>query len=340
MVAVTGASGHVGGNLVRALLGQGRRVRALIHRDRRALEGLDVELAFGDLQDLESLKRAFQGAEVVYHSAAYISILMSEWSSLEAINVVGTRNVVEACIHCGVRRLVHFSSIHSHEQEPLELPLDESRLLVGSRRHPPYDRSKAAGELEVMKGIERGLDAVILNPTGIIGPCDFRPSHIGDVLLMMGRGRLPAPVQGGFDWVDVRDVVEGALAAEQRSPTGAKYLLSGHWRSVEEMAASVEQNTGITASRIGFSLPLWLAHLGAPFVTSYARLRDRRPLYTRMSLKTLRSNRRVSHERATRELGFHPRPFTQTITDTLGWFVENGDLDGPSLGEPIQSLEF
>jgi len=324
-IVVTGAAGHVGGNLVRALLARGSHVRALVHRDRRTLEGLDVETVEGDLGDPASLCQAFHGAEVVYHTAARISISMDEWPLLEQVNVVGTRNVVEACLECGVHRLVHFSSIHAYEQEPLDAPLDESRPRVCSPGCAPYDRSKAAGEEEVRVGIERGLDAVILNPTAILGPYDFRPSHQGEAVLSIANGSLPALVEGGFDWVDVRDIVAAAMRAEERAPKGAQYLLSGHWVSVCEMAATIE---GITGARTpGFVCPIWLAFLGVPFAAAWAWLTGKRALYTSASLRALRSsNQAISHERATRELGYQPRPFRETIRDTLSWFAEAGLL--------------
>ena len=324
MIVVTGASGHVGANLVRALLHRGEKVRALVHRDRRALEGLNVEIAEGDILDPESLRRAFKNADVVYHAAAYISILMTEWPRLEKINVIGTRNVVEACLACGVRRLVHFSSIHALAQEPADRPIDENRPLAQSRRYPPYDRSKAAGEVEVQRGVRNGLDAVVLNPTGIIGPYDFLPSHSGEVLICLARGTLPALVGGGFDWVDVRDVIEGAFLAEKKAPAGARYILSGHWISVCDMASQVTQCFGARPPR--FVSPIWLARIGAPFATLHAVRAGHRPLYTAVSLKALKSNPRISHQKATRELGYQPRAFCSTIKDTLEWFSDNGYL--------------
>jgi dihydroflavonol-4-reductase len=168
ITVVTGANGHVGANLIRALLAQGRAVRALVHTNRQAIESLSVGMVRGDLCDLPSLCEAFKGAEVVYHLAGHISISTDDWPLCQSINVMGTRNVVEACLRCGVRRLVHFSSIHAFEQEPLDVQLDESRRLVEWRHGLPYDCSKAAGEKEVRRGIERGLDAVIVNPTAII----------------------------------------------------------------------------------------------------------------------------------------------------------------------------
>jgi dihydroflavonol-4-reductase len=332
-VVVTGAAGHVGGNLVRALLARGRSVRALVHHDRRALENLDLEVIQGDICDLTFLRRAFVGAETVFHTAAYISLLKDDWPRLEQVNIGGTRNVVQACLDCGVGRLVHFSSIHALVQEPPELPVDESRPLADFSWCLPYDRSKAGAEREVLCGIERGLDAVILNPTAIIGPYDYKPSHFGEVLLALAEGRLPALVDGGFDWVDVRDVVEGAIQAEARAAFGPRYLLAGHWVSLRDIAAAVETITGSRAPR--FVCPAELALLAAPFITALFQLLGKRPLFTSVSLEIICNNRRVSHERATRELGYSPRAFRETLEDTFRWFAQAGCLVRP-LNIPYQ----
>ena len=326
-VVVTGAAGHIGANLVRALMAKGRPTRSLVHVNRQAIEGLDTEIVQGDICDQESLCQAFNGAEVVYHLAASISLWMSDWPRLESVNVIGTRNVVEACLRCGVRRLVHFSSIHAMVQEPMYTPVDEERPLVESRRCPPYDRSKAAAEKEVQRGIEMGLDAVVINPTAIIGPHDYQPSYFGEALLALAQGRMPGLVTGGFDWVDVRDVVEGAIRAEKQAPTGAKYLLSGHWVSICDIARMVADFTGMPAP--GFVCPLWLARFGAPVVTAFSGLKGKWPLYTSVSMRALRSNRNISHDRATRELGYQPRPFQETLVDTLRWFEEAGKITLP-----------
>jgi dihydroflavonol-4-reductase len=326
---VTGATGHVGANLVRALIAEGRPVRCLVHVNSRAVDGLPVETVSGDIGDLTSLYRAFEGADVVFHLAARLSLSMDDWPALESVNVAGTRNVVEACLRSGVRRLVHFSSIHALVQEPFSIPVDESRPLVDSRGCPPYDRSKAAADMEVRRGIERGLDAVTVYPTAIIGPHDYQPSYFGEALQLMARRKIPALVTGGFDWVDARDVVAGALAAAVKAPRGARYLLSGHWVSMCDIAAGVAEITGAPANK--FVCPLWLARAGAPVIEGIGRLSGRRPLYTGVSLRALRSNRHISHEKAARELGYRPRPFRETLADTLRWFQENGQLDPPSV---------
>lgn len=324
---MTGATGHVGNNLIRRLVSQGQSVRALVHLNRGNLEGLGAKVVTADIGDIRSLYRTFDGADIVYHLAANISLLKHEWRQVEAINVIGTRNVVEACLQCGVKRLVHFSSIHAVTQFPLDKPVDESRPLVGSREHPPYDRSKAAGEKEVRKGIEKGLDAIIINPTAVIGPYDFQPSHFGVALLSLANKKMAALIDGGFDWVDARDVADGAIQAAKQAPSGSKYLLSGHWLSLYDMANMITELNGVPVP--GFVCPMWLAQIGAPIVTAYDRLFGRRPLYTSISLKALRSNHCISHEKATRELGYNPRPFRETLFDTLKWFEQQGKLRYP-----------
>jgi dihydroflavonol-4-reductase len=322
-ILVTGAAGHIGANLIRALLEKGEHVRALVHHDRRALAGLDVEIVEGDISIPASLERAFADAEVVYHAAAEISLQTGNRSFVHQVNVMGTRNVVEACLCVGVRRLVHFSSIHALNYAAHPGLIDETCPLVDNH-NSPYSDSKADGEREVQRGIEHGLDAVIIRPTAVIGPYDFRPSHIGQVLLKLARGTLPALVEGGFDWVDVRDVADGTLRAAEQAPAGASYLLSGHWVSVPDLAATVERITGQRAPR--FVCPMLLARIGAPFASALARLTGTRPLFTSVSLDALRLTNPISSAHASHDLGYQSRPFDNTIADTLAWFRDAGLL--------------
>jgi dihydroflavonol-4-reductase len=139
---------------------------------------------------------------------------------------------------------------------------------------------------------------------------------------------MPALIAGGFDWVDVRDVVAGALRAEAHAETGARYLLSGHWVSMRELAATVSERTGVPAPRL--VCPIWLAAAVAPFAVAWGRMRGERPLFTPFSVLTLQeSNRQILHTRATRDLGYDPRPFRDTIADTLAWFESAGALQLP-----------
>jgi dihydroflavonol-4-reductase len=348
VVVVTGAAGHLGATLVRELQARGQEVRALVHRDRRALHGLDVQIVSGDVTDEDSLQCAFAGADIVYHTAAYISISAGEQQRLREVNVLGTRNVVEACLRCGVRRLVHVSSIEVLEGEPLSTPVDESRPLIQSgtyarekvsgdlgtavpkgllswtkhcglqRDSSSYAHSKAAGERQVRQGMARGLDVVILYPSAIIGPNDYRQGFPNAGLLAICEGRLWALVEGGFNWVDVRDVAEGVLQAGEHAPAGAKFILSGHWASLHDLAELAREITGAPVPRLVF--PMWLARIGAPFVAAACRLAGRRPLYTSAALQPLEGNGEISHACAARELGYQPRPLRETVVDTLQWF--------------------
>ena len=321
MIVITGASGLIGANLVRSLLVEqgGRGIRAVVHHDRRALQGLDLELVEADLSSQTSLENALRGADLVYHLAASISLRMDSWHSMAATNLEGTRRVLAACQACGVRRLVYFSSIHTRQQIPLDQILDEDRPLLDDPEAPPYERSKAAAEMVVQQAAAQGLDVVTIIPTAVIGPYDFKPSYIGKALLLLARGRLPALVSGGYDWVDVRDVAAGAMQAARVAPAGASYILSGHWQSIPAVARAVDRITGRKLLRP--VVPLKVADWAAPLMTHIGRLNGSEPLYTRPMLTALTSNRQVSCAKAARELGYAPRPFEQTLEDTLDWLL-------------------
>lgn len=321
-VAVTGPSGHVGANLVRMLLARGRAVRVLVRRETiPALAGLDVELVKGDVREPESVARLVAGTSAVFHAAGVISIAGDPLGLVEQVNVQGTAHVADAALSSGVK-MIYFCSVHAFEQEPLHLPIDETRVRVV--RGTAYDRSKAGGEAEVRKRVARGLEAMILHPSGILGPHDFGPSRMGRVFVDMYHRRVPALVPGGFDWVDVRDVALAAIAAWERGRTGESYILSGRWASMGELAMLAAEITGVAPPRI--ETPLWLARAGAPFMEAWARVRKTEPLYTRESLLILQANRAYVREKATRELGHAPRPLHESVRDAHRWFAEAGVL--------------
>ena len=330
IAAITGATGHLGGVLARAMLERGHGVRALVRADGRTLDGLGVERVRGDLEEPASLERAFAGADVVVHAAAHISLLRTDTRLVDAVNVAGTAAVLAAGRAAGVRRLVHVSSIHALEQRPLDRTVDEDRPLADehpARGLPPYDRSKAAGERLVRAASEAGLAAVILYPTGMFGPFDFKPSLFGRVLVALANGRLPAIVDGGFDWVDVRDVAASTATAAERlvaggAGAGRRYLLPGRWASLAEVAGMVADSTGTPAPR--WAAPLWVARAGAPFSTAAALVLRHRPLFTGVSLAALRNNRAVSGDRAAADLGHAPRDLRESVADTVRWFADHG----------------
>lgn len=318
---VTGASGLVGAALIRELTrnrAPAHTVRALYRSDRRPLEDVRVESRPLDILEIDRLREAFQGADVVYHSAAHISIDPREAAVTRRVNVEGTRNVVQACREMGVRRLVHVSSAHALRQGPLDTPLDENRPLEDAVSASPYELSKAEAERIVLEAAESGLDAVVVNPSGVIGPYDFKPSHTGQMLFNLSTGALPALLPGGHDWVDSRDVALGAIAAAQRGRTAARYLLGGTYASLTELASMIEGATGTRPPR--WVVPMKVARVGALGAELWCRMTNAKMLFNRQALLVLESkNRTVRWHKARTELGYSPRPLDETIRDIVSW---------------------
>jgi dihydroflavonol-4-reductase len=321
-VALTGSTGHVGTALATLLCERGYSVQAVVHRQTAGLEGLPLRKVNASVTDVESLRQAFTGAEIVFHAAARISITRRDAAEVNRTNVEGTRNVIEACRRAGVRRLLHFSSIEAYSPRPLDSTLDEDRALEDGSTGSPYALSKARAEIEVRKAIAGGMDAVIVNPTAVVGPFDTKPSLMGRAVIAFATGAIPLLIEGGYDWVDVRDVAEGALCAAERAPRGARYLLGGRWASMAEMARLVCGTAGRRAPRL--TCPLFLARMGAPFSTAFSRVLGKDPLFTAYSLGALRGNRNISHARAEADLGYKPRELAVTVQDTWRWFTERG----------------
>ena len=325
-IAVTGATGHIGANLVRLLVGEGHAVVALYHRPERlpALAGVAVEQRRCDVLEPESLTPAFAGADVVIHLAALISIKGDPDGLVMRTNVEGTRNVVAACLAEGVGQLIHFSSIHALRMHDSGAAIDEdSPPADGSCFR--YDHSKALGEREVLAGVERGLDATILNPTGVIGPYDFAPSPAGRMVRSLFAGRLRFLIAGGFDWVDARDVAKAALNAVRLGGRGERMILPGHWVTFLELAALCDAAAGRRVRR--FAVPVGMARLGLPFAEVFDRLSGRDPLFTGESVAIIaHGGKGCSGAKAARVLGFRPRPLADTIRDTYAWFRSEGRL--------------
>jgi dihydroflavonol-4-reductase len=322
---VTGASGFLGGAVVRELMAQDREVRAVdLHRG-PTLDGLDVEFVHGDVLDRPSLDIVFEDAGAVYHLAGLISITGDPDGRVHRVNVDGVRNVAEAALGAGVQRLIHCSSVHAYDLEaPADL-LSETSPRATAPGLPAYDRSKAGGEAALREVADRGLDSVVINPTGIIGPYDFGPSRMGRVFQALFRKRLPALIEGGFDWVDSRDVASAMVTAESRGRTGENYLLPGHHLSIPDLAGVAEEVSSVPKPR--WTVPMWLARVWSPLGDVFGR-RSESPLwYTSESLHALEHTPAVSSKKALEELGHSPRPVNETVGDIYRWFKDNGDLD-------------
>ena len=324
IIAVTGANGHVGINLCQQLAEHGAQVRALCHQNDYGLNHLTTKIFKGDLLDPNSLESFVCGADIVFHLAAKISISGDPHGSVKRLNVEGTKNIVQASQEAGVKRFIHFSSIHAFRQEPLNQVLDETRELVDDHAFS-YDRSKAEGERIVMEAANNGFDAFILSPTAIVGPMDYEPSLMGKAFLQLYHRQIPALVPGGYNWVDVRDIVSVAIDSIIKGRKGEKYLLSGKWHSLREIAQLIEKATLKKTTQT--EMPFWLAEAGLPFITIYSKITGAVPLYTRESLEIIKkSNKLISNSKARKELGFNPRPIEDSVKDVFDWFSKNGFL--------------
>ncbi len=327
MIVVTGGTGHLGNALTRALVAGGAtEVRALVRRGRSAasIADLNVRITEADVRDRDSLLRAFRGADVVYHAAGIVSIGGRGFQRLHETNVEGTRNVIAACLEAGVRRLAYTSSVHAFVEPPSGTYLEESHDIDPARVRGPYAKTKAEATRLVLQAAKEGMDAVIVFPSGIVGPYDSRPSHMGQLMLDCASGHLKAAVKGAYDFVDVRDVALGLIAAAREGRSGEGYILGAHRVTIAGLLNIVEQMTGTPAPRL--CLPLGFAKAVSLLMPAYYRARRQQPRFTTYSLHVVSSNSLMSHEKATRELGFSPRPFEETVSDTLQWFRQQGML--------------
>lgn len=327
VIAVTGVSGHLGACLVRQLIDQGHTVRGLVHAATGSLDGLDFERFTGDVRDPASLDAWVQGAELLFHLAAVISIVGPMDGLVHAVNVVGAGNVARAALKAGVRRMVHVCSVHAFEQSPLDQPLTEDRTRVQGPQACAYDLSKAEGEAEIRKVVQEGLDAVIVHPSGVVGPFDYGPSRMGQVLMDLYHRKLPGLVRGGFDWVDVRDVVGGIQKAAEQGRTNESYMLSGNYAPMTSLAGLAQSVTGVAPPMM--TSPMWLARMSAPVLHGAAKLMGKEPLYTAESLLALRANKVYDKTKSETELNYRPRPLEDSIRDAYGWLAANGMLTNP-----------
>ncbi len=319
-IAITGANGHVGANVVRAVITAGHEAVAIVRRnsDTRSLRGLDVDIRHADVLVPSTLLPAFSGCSHVINLAAVISISGDKSGRVMRTNVEGPRNVAAACLEAGITRLIHVSSIHAFHSNPNKAIMDESATRPKSNSFK-YDRSKYLGELEVRQIIGQGLDAIILNPTGILGPHDYGTSLAGAMLKKLFSGALPILVNGGFDWVDVRDVAKVCVTALSHGKSGENYLLPGHFatfRKLDGICGEISENH---VSRL--FIPIWIAVLGLPFIGAWTKLSRKPQLYTWESLQTLRNaSQNISAAKARQSLGYTTRPLKQSLRDCHLWY--------------------
>lgn len=320
MILVTGSAGHIGNVLARELLSRGERVRAMVlpGEDLASIQGLGVEQIEGNVLDPASLDRAMAGVDVVYHLAGVISILPGDEATMHRVNVEGAQNVAQAALKAGVRRMVHTSSVHAFRRLPHGETVDETTPLVPDSCANAYDTTKALGTMAVLNEVNRGLDAVIVCPSGVIGPFDFNRSEMGQTVADFARKKPHILVDGAYDFVDVRDVARGLILAEKRGRTGELYILSGTQVQLAQIRNTVQEIAGIRMPII--ILPFGLAGVLARLMERIYRITRNTPRFTSYALQTVRDNSAFSHAKAERELGYISRALRDSLADTIAWW--------------------
>ncbi|MGI8841770.1 MAG: hopanoid-associated sugar epimerase [Caulobacteraceae bacterium] len=320
-VLVTGGSGFVGSAVLRALGGRGLKVRALARATsaRGNLAGLDCEIAVGDMTDAGAMSDALDGVRWLFHVAADYRLWARRPGEIVRANVEGTRVVMEGALAAGVERVVYTSSVATLRAGEGAAPVDETAPLADGEGIGAYKRSKVAAERLVERLIgERGLPAVIVNPSTPIGPHDIKPTPTGRIVVEAAMGRMPAFVDTGLNLVHVDDVARGHLLALEKGRVGERYILGGQNASLRDLLGVIAALTGRRAPTV--SLPIAPLYPLAWAAEAAAALTGKAPFVTADALRMAAHPMYFTSAKAERELAYAARPYREALVDALTWF--------------------
>ncbi|PWL44606.1 MAG: dihydroflavonol 4-reductase [Clostridiaceae bacterium] len=323
---VTGASGFLGNNIIRMLEhDDNAEVRAFVLNGESisSLNNLKCSIYYGDVTKVDTLNSIFEGsgdAEIfVIHCAAVVYIKSKYNSRVYDVNVNGTKNIVDKVLEYNAK-LIYVSSVHAIPEKSNGDLISEVSIFNPDDVVGLYAKTKAEAARYVMDSVkDKGLNACIVHPSGILGPYDFSNSHLTALVREIVRGKLPMCVKGGYDFVDVRDVAKGIIMACDKGKMGECYIMSGEFVSIKKLADLVCDVVG--RKRIKVVLPIMIAKIVAPFYEMYYNVKGKTPLFTKYSLYTLSSNSNFSNEKAKRDLGFVTRDITDTVKDMIMWIL-------------------
>lgn len=323
MNLVTGATGHIGNVLVKELIKRGETVRVLIlpGEDLMPIKDANVEIVYGNILDPDCLIDAFKGVDTVFHLAGIISIVEGEDDFVRSVNVEGTRNMIHAAMNASVKKFIYTSSIHAFKRTELGTVIDESTPIDPKFSQGAYDRSKAEATLLVQEYVHKGLPAVIVCPTGVIGPYDFKKSELGELMYSWMKNKVNYMIDGSYDFVDVRDVVNGLILARDKGQIGQIYILSGSLLRVADLWGIVKELLSVKTYLV--NIPLNLAKFAARFSEQYYKITRTKPKFTKYSIETLQTNAVISNDKARENLGYSPRSAAETVHDTINWWNNN-----------------
>jgi len=327
-ILVTGGTGFVGANVVRELVTLGAAVRVLARRggDRRALQGVSVEIVEGDLLDRASLARAVRGADTLYHVAADYRLWARDPAELHRVNVEGTRAMLEVAGEAGVRRVVYTSTVGALGIPGNGSPGTEDTPVTLADMVGPYKASKFLAERVAVELAGRGLPVVIVNPSAPVGPWDVKPTPTGQMIVDFMRGRMFATLDTGLNVVHVRDVARGHLLAAERGRVGEKYILGNTNLTLVEIGTLLAGITGCRAPRV--RIPYAVAWLAAGCMEAAARVTGGPPRVSLTAVRMSRKHMYFSAAKAVRELGLPQTDVREALRDATDWFVEHGYVTG------------
>lgn len=325
---VTGATGHLGANLVRRLLAEGEPVRAMLRsgRDNGALDGLDVERVYADLRDARAVSAAMEGCRRAYHTAALVSTIEGDAAHKREVfetNVLGTRHILDAARQHGVEKVVVSGSLSATGHDP-DRPSHEDMPFYPFDRHLPYGHTKHLTEHECLKAHADGLNVVVAVSCAIIGPHDYVPSRMGRVLIDYAHGALRAYIPGGFEFVSARDIAEGHVLAMQRGRSGQKYIFSTAYSSVDDLLGLFREVTGQPLPRLRLPPPVMATLAEIADKTWYRAFPNLPRRFTPAAVRLLSMRRRADHEKAQRELGYQPTGLLPAVQEAYADFVRRG----------------
>jgi dihydroflavonol-4-reductase len=330
-VLVTGATGFIGGNVARQLVREGYSVRALVRKNSslKALEGLDLDIALGDLLDRSSLEKALEGCQALFHVAAVYTFWSRDPQIIYRTNVQGTENILAAARTQRVRKIIYTSSESVVGIDEGCLVGDETMQNSLRRIPSDYKKSKFMAEQLVFAQCRQGLPAVVVNPTTPIGVYDVKPTPTGGIVVSYLEGRMFACVNTGLNIIDVEDVARGHILALEKGRLGERYLLGNRNVTLREIFALLEKITGIKAPR--FNIPIGLA-LCAGYIDDVveAKILRRRPGIPLAAVKAARHFRHFDCSKAVMELGLPQTPIETAFTKAVRWFRENGYIHRPT----------
>ncbi len=322
-VLVTGATGFIGGNLARTLVHRGYDVRVLVRPESNpaALRDLDVQQVSGDLRDRDSLSRALQGCQALFHCAAMYTFWSRDPSQVYRVNSEGTRIILEEAARAGVERAVYTSTVSTIGLPKKGLGTEDSQVrpqdLVGH-----YKRSKFMGEQEAITAARNGLPVVIVNPAAPIGPWDVKPTPTGGIVLDFLRGRLPFYIGTGMNVVDVEDVALGHVLALEKGVPGQRYILGNRNMTLFEVLLTLQAITGVKAPRVKLPINLIILFGMIDYLVE-GKLLKRKPRIPLEGMRVAKKPMYVSSAKAVRDLGLPQTPVEEALEKAVRWFRDH-----------------